>query len=88
MLEEFEDYKATAGYTDENIHYALTIHEGDSIPGFPSVNAFIYLLRPQLEKLKDPIQSPEGRSKLAKIRKNLISLRTKFIDSGCHFLGD
>ena len=57
LLEEFtENYKATAGYTDENINYALTIHEGDSIPGFPSVDAFIYLLRPQLEKLKDPIE--------------------------------
>ena len=51
-----DNYKATAGYTDENINYALTIHEGDSIPGFPSVDAFIYLLRPQLEKLKDPIE--------------------------------
>ena len=57
LLEEFtKDYKATAGYSDENINYALTIHEGDSIPGFPSVDAFIYLLRPQLEKLKDPIE--------------------------------
>ena len=57
LLEEFTgEYKATAGYTDENINYALTIHEGDSIPGFPSVDAFIYLLRPQLEKLKDPIE--------------------------------
>ena len=57
LLEEFTgDYKATAGYNDENINYALTIHEGDSIPGFPSVDAFIYLLRPQLEKLKDPIE--------------------------------
>jgi len=57
LLEDFtKDYKATAGYTDENINYALTIHEGDSIPGFPSVDAFIYLLRPQLEKLKDPIE--------------------------------
>jgi len=56
LLEEFTgDYKATKGYTDENINYALTIHEGDSIPGFPSVDAFIYLLRPQLEKLRDPI---------------------------------
>ena len=56
LLEEFTgNYKATAGYSDENINYALTIHEGDSIPGFPSVDAFIYLLRPQLEKLKDPI---------------------------------
>ena len=57
LLEEFTGtYKATAGYTDENINYSLTIHEGDSIPGFPSVDAFIYLLRPQLEKLKDPIE--------------------------------
>ena len=57
LLEEFTgNYKATQGYSDENINYALTIHEGDSIPGFPSVDAFIYLLRPQLEKLKDPIE--------------------------------
>ena len=57
LLEEFTgDYKATKGYTDENINYALNIHEGDSIPGFPSVDAFIYLLRPQLEKLRDPIE--------------------------------
>ena len=57
LLEEFTgNYRATAGYTDENINYALTIHEGDSIPGFPSIDAFIYLLRPQLEKLKDPIE--------------------------------
>jgi dynamin 1-like protein len=57
LLEEFTgNYKATAGYSDENINYALTIHEGDSIPGFPSVDAFIYLLRPQLEKLRDPIE--------------------------------
>ena len=57
LLEEFTgNYKATAGYRDEDINYALTIHEGDSIPGFPSVDAFIYLLRPQLEKLKDPIE--------------------------------
>ena len=57
LLEEFTGgYKATKEYSDENINYALTIHEGDSIPGFPSVDAFIYLLRPQLEKLKEPIE--------------------------------
>ena len=57
LLEEFTgNYKVTAGCTDENINYALTIHEGDSIPRFPSIDAFIYLLRPQLEKLKDPIE--------------------------------
>ena len=57
LLEEFTgDYKATAGYKDEDIQYALTVHEGDSIPGFPSVDAFIFLLTPQLEKLKEPIE--------------------------------
>ncbi len=57
LLEDYTgDYKATAAYTDENINYALTIHEGDSIPGFPSVDAFTYLLKPQLEKLREPIE--------------------------------
>lgn len=50
------DYKATSGYTDGDIEEALTVHEGDSIPGFPSVDAFFYLLRPQLEKLQEPIE--------------------------------
>ena len=56
LLSDFTgDYRATKDYSDENISYALTIHEGDSIPGFPSVDAFYYLLKPELEKLKDPI---------------------------------
>ena len=56
LLDEFiGDYKATADYRDDDINYALTVHEGDSIPGFPSVDAFCYLLRPQLELLKEPI---------------------------------
>jgi hypothetical protein len=57
LLGEFTgNYNSTAAYTDENISYALTIHEGDSIPGFPSIDAFYYLLKPELEKLRDPIQ--------------------------------
>jgi len=56
LLSDFTgEYKATAQYTDENINYALTIHEGDSIPGFPSIDAFYYLLKPELEKLREPI---------------------------------
>jgi hypothetical protein len=30
------------------------MHEGDGLPGFPSLDVFIYLINPQLEKLKDP----------------------------------
>ncbi|MCQ2820706.1 MAG: dynamin family protein [archaeon] len=56
LLEDFTgEYKATGKYTDDYINYALTIHEGDSIPGFPSVDAFFYLLSPQLEVLKEPV---------------------------------
>ena len=32
----------------------MRIH-GDTLPGFPSIDAFMYLLQPQLEKLKDPV---------------------------------
>lgn len=56
LVEYTGDYKSTSNYTDENINYALTIHEGDSIPGFPSIDAFYYLLKPELEKLREPIQ--------------------------------
>lgn len=30
------------------------MHEGDGLGGFPSVDVFIYLITPQLEKLRDP----------------------------------
>ena len=30
------------------------MHEGDGLPGFPSVDVFIYLVTPQLAKLRDP----------------------------------
>jgi hypothetical protein len=33
---------------------AIQMHEGDGLPGFPSVDVFIYLITPQLEKLRDP----------------------------------
>jgi GTP-binding protein EngB required for normal cell division len=48
------DYKATEDYTDRDIDKAIIMHEGDSIPGFPSIDAFLYLLQPQLDKLKEP----------------------------------
>ena len=49
------EYRATANYSEEEIQKAITMHEGDSIPGFPSVDAFIYLIQPQLELLKEPV---------------------------------
>ena len=49
-----DGYRATQEYSDRDIQKAMIMHEGDSIPGFPSIDAFLYLLQPQLEKLKEP----------------------------------
>ena len=49
------DYNATDDYTDANIDYAFQLHSTESIPGFLSVDAFYYLLKPKLEQLKEPV---------------------------------
>jgi len=51
---EYEDFNATQEYSDMVIERAIAMHEGDSIPGFPSVDVFYYLIQPQLEKLREP----------------------------------
>jgi hypothetical protein len=48
------DFRATEEYSDRDIQKAVIMHEGDSIPGFPSIDAFLYLLQPQLERLGGP----------------------------------
>ena len=56
LLEDYSgNYKATEEYNNEEIRDAMQMHEGDNIPGFPSVDVFVFLLQPQLEKLKDPV---------------------------------
>ena len=47
-------YKATKDLTDLDIEKAIIMHEGDSLPGFPSVDVFVYLITPELKKLADP----------------------------------
>jgi hypothetical protein len=41
-------------YTDKDIELAIKYHQGDSIPGFPSMDAFLYLVNPILDRLKEP----------------------------------
>lgn len=48
------NYSATSTYSDVEIERAIKIHEGYSMPGFPSVDVFIYLLQPQLKQLREP----------------------------------
>jgi len=33
---------------------AIDLHQGDSLPGFPSIDSFYYLLMPALNDLKEP----------------------------------
>lgn len=48
------DYKVTENYDDDLIGRAILLHEGDSMPGFPSADVFVSLIQPQIEKLKLP----------------------------------
>jgi len=48
------DYRVTEEYDDELISRAILLHEGDSMPGFPSADVFVSLIQPQIEKLKGP----------------------------------
>lgn len=54
LYSEFEQWNATQEYSDMAIERAIAMHEGDQIPGFPSVDVLQYLIAPQLDKLRDP----------------------------------
>lgn len=53
-VEYARNFQATKDYTDNDIEKAIQLHEGDQLPGFPSVDVFHYLMRPKLELLNDP----------------------------------
>ena len=48
-------FKVCDEYTDADIKKAVEYYHGDSIPGFPSFDSFLYLVDPMLKKLSFPI---------------------------------
>jgi hypothetical protein len=54
FLTDFEEKKITAETTDDEIENAIRMHEGDSLPGFPSPDIFEYLILPHLRKIHSP----------------------------------
>ena len=57
--EYFEDFatikfQVTEKHSDEEIYGILTAYQGENLPGFPSMDAFLYLMLPKLEMLKQP----------------------------------
>jgi len=54
LYQEFNGQMPTERFSDEHIHKAIVLHQGDSIPGFPSLDSFLYLISPLLKRLRDP----------------------------------
>lgn len=56
LFQEFSssDYRVSENFLDKDIENALILHEGDQMSGFVSVDAFYYLISPEIEKLKEP----------------------------------
>ncbi|CAG9313802.1 unnamed protein product [Blepharisma stoltei] len=81
LLSEYAvpNYKATASYTDDAIQQAMITHAGDTIPGFPSVDVFLYLLQPLVELIRDPVLDC-----LANVHSYLENLAHKLIERIFH----
>lgn len=47
-------FSVTNQYSDTDIERAIKQHEGYSMPGFPSVDVFNYLIGPCLSQIKEP----------------------------------
>lgn len=49
--------------SDYDIDFAIRMHEGDSLPGFPSPDTFEYLILPHLRKVQAPVIDCLGNKK-------------------------
>mmetsp|Transcript_39026 Transcript_39026/g.90471 ORF Transcript_39026/g.90471 Transcript_39026/m.90471 type:complete len:596 (-) Transcript_39026:71-1858(-) len=54
FLADFLEDKMTVDMSDEDIDQAIRMHEGDSLPGFPSPDTFEFLALPHLQKISIP----------------------------------
>ena len=54
FLIDFMETKITSDMSDDDIEKAIRLHEGDSLPGFPSPDTFEFLALPHLQKLAIP----------------------------------
>ena len=54
FLADLDSQPITSTMTDEDIDFAIKMHEGDSLPGFPSPDIFEFLVLPHLKKIREP----------------------------------
>ncbi|KAL8272136.1 hypothetical protein Esti_003979 [Eimeria stiedai] len=55
LLEDFCDRSISDEITDKQVETAIRLHEGESLPGFPSPDTFEHLILPYLRKLSSPV---------------------------------
>ncbi|KAL8450242.1 hypothetical protein Emed_002599 [Eimeria media] len=55
LLEDFCDRSISEEITDKQVETAIRLHEGESLPGFPSPDTFEHLILPYLRKLSPPV---------------------------------
>jgi hypothetical protein len=48
------DFKCSGNYTNQDITDAINRFQTVGIPGFPSIDAFLFLINPKLEELRSP----------------------------------
>ena len=56
ILEEEYEFNPAEILSDKHILFALKKYSAGSLPGFPSISSFLYLLDPLLHKLKLPLE--------------------------------
>merc|ERR1719174_3675040 len=60
--------------TDDEIDTAIKMHEGDSLPGFPSPDTFEFLVLPHLKKIQEP--AIECLTEVSQIVENFVQYET------------
>lgn len=55
FLDDYVGKAVTHELTDYDIDDAICLHEGDSLPGFPSPDTFEFLILPHLKKINPPV---------------------------------
>lgn len=86
-----KDFRICNVYTNDEIQNAISVYQGDTIPGFQSFDSFLFLIHPQLEKLKSPIYNlieeakiileERGIQILEKVFKNFSHLHSEVRDT-------
>merc|ERR1711957_391967 len=54
FLSDYVDQSISNDMTDDDIDKAIRMHEGDSLPGFPSPDTFEFLALPYLQRIQIP----------------------------------